>query len=415
MRGGSGIGQTGKRKRYSKIKQCTVLVCVMWMLSAGGIAAADGKTDGANSAAQIDRGADLAGEDPETSWDLLDRLDFAEVEKSLDEMIDLPTVSFSGFVKGLMDGEIPLNWEDVLQTLSDILFLQLRAQKDLAVQILLIVLASAVFSNFVRVFESSQIAEISFYMMYLLISVLLIRSFLTMNEIARGALQNLNVFMKVLLPPYLVTVVFSAGSVSALGFYQVTLLAIHILQVLIIKIVLPLIQFYLLLLILNEMTKEDYFSRFAELLKTGIEWGMKSAAGITIGLQTVQCLIAPAVDSLKNSAAHRLARAIPGIGNVLDAAAETVAASALVIKNAVGVAGMLAILMICLVPIVKLAVNLLMFRVLCALIQPISEKRMVDCVESVSEGASLLMGALSTGMTIFLISLAMITASVKGG
>lgn len=159
MKGGSGIGQTGKRKRYSKIKQCTVLVCVMWMLSAGGIAAADGKTDGANSAAQIDRGADLAGEDPETSWDLLDRLDFAEVEKSLDEMIDLPTVSFSGFVKGLMDGEIPLNWEDVLQTLSDILFLQLRAQKDLAVQILLIVLASAVFSNFVRVFESSQIAR----------------------------------------------------------------------------------------------------------------------------------------------------------------------------------------------------------------------------------------------------------------
>ena len=55
---------------------------------------------------------------------------------------------------------------------------------------------------------------------------------------------------------------------------------------------------------------------------------------------------------MKNSALHRLAKTIPGVGSLLDTAVETVAGSAVIIKNAVGVAGILALAFICLVPLV---------------------------------------------------------------
>lgn len=363
----------------------------------------------------VPRFADENEADELTAADLLDELDLRAAQESLREMTDITDVSFTDLVKSLIRGEIPFDIQKLPGIAADLLLAQLLDQKELAAKILAIVLISSVCSNFIRVFENAQIAEIGFYMMYLLIATLLIRSFSSMSDLAAQALGDLNNFIRVLLPPYLVTIVFSSGSVLALGFYQVSLLTIHILQVLVIKIILPLIRFYLVLLVLNQMTAEDYFSRSAELLRTVIEWGVKTVTGIAIGLQAVQCLTAPAVDSLKNSAAHRLAKTLPGIGSILDAAAETVLGSALVIKNAVGVAGMLAVLLICLVPFLKLAANVLLFRLLMALIQPISEKRMVGCIESMSAGASMLLRILLSGMSIFLISLAMITASVRGG
>ena len=323
--------------------------------------------------------------------------------------------SFTDTVKKLITGEIPFHFEDILPFLFSLFFSEMNQMRKTALQILIIVLSSAVFSNFVRMFENSQIADISFYAVYLLISTMLVRCFSTMNQLVSNTCDSVSAFMKVLLPSYLITVVLSSGTVSALGFYEITVLAMNLLQLFIIKIILPSINFYLILLILNQLSMEEYLSRFAELAETVIGWTIQSILGIVLGLQAVQCLIAPAVDSLKNSSLHQLAKSVPGVGSALDAAAETVAGSAVVIKNAVGVAGILALLVICLTPILKLSACILIFRILCAVIQPFSDRRMVDGIDSISRGSVLLLKTLLTCLAIFIVSLAMITAAVKGG
>ena len=355
----------------------------------------------------------------ETEADIPEMMEeYLEIEAIQDELFrstDSDEFSFSDAVKKMLTGQMPLDLSRLPAYLSDVLFGELKQQKKLAVQILIIVLASAVFTNFIKVFDNSQIAEISFYVMYLLISALLLKSFMDMNQIAADTCNAMNRFMKVLLPSYLATVVLCAGSVSAIGFYQITVLGMNLLQVVILRFVFPLIHFYLILLLLNQMGKEDYFSQLAGLIETGINWIIKTMMGVVIGLQAVQCLIAPAVDSMKNSALHRLAKTIPGVGSLLDTAVETVAGSAVIIKNAVGVAGILALAFICLVPLVKLAGCIFMFKLLCSLIQPISEKRMVEGIESISRSTGLLLRLLVAALSIFIVSLAMITASVKGG
>ncbi|HIR75477.1 MAG TPA: stage III sporulation protein AE [Candidatus Choladousia intestinipullorum] len=355
----------------------------------------------------------------ETEADIPEMMEeYLEIEAIQDELFrstDSDEFSFSDAVKKMLTGQMPLDLSKLPAYLSDVLFGELKQQKKLAVQILIIVLASAVFTNFIKVFDNSQIAEISFYVMYLLISALLLKSFMDMNQIAADTCNAMNRFMKVLLPSYLATVVLCAGSVSAIGFYQITVLGMNLLQVVILRFVFPLIHFYLILLLLNQMGKEDYFSQLAGLIETGINWIIKTMMGVVIGLQAVQCLIAPAVDSMKNSALHRLAKTIPGVGSLLDTAVETVAGSAVIIKNAVGVAGILALAFICLVPLVKLAGCIFMFKLLCSLIQPVSEKRMVEGIESISRSTGMLLRLLVAALSIFIVSLAMITASVKGG
>lgn len=342
-------------------------------------------------------------------------LNLGEIEAALDEFASADQFSFLQAVKSLMTGQIPLNIEELTALVQELFLGEISQQKKMALGIFLIVLASAVFASFVKVFENSQIADISFYMMYLLIAALLVKSFGSMNLLVEQTCLDLNRFMNILLPSYLVTIVLSAGSVSALGFYEITVVSMNLVQVLLVKLILPAIHFYLILLILNQMGKEDYFSSMAELVELCVGWILKSLLGIILGLQAVQCLVAPSVDALKTSSMHRLAKLVPGVGTALDAAAETVAGSAVVIKNAVGIAGMLMLAMICLTPLVKLLVCILIFRLLCALIQPFCEKRMVEGIASISKGTALLLRVQLTGLAVFLISLAMITAAIKGG
>ena len=347
--------------------------------------------------------------------ELPDYLELSDLEEKLRGMTDFSDLSFSDLVLELLQGKLPSGISGLWGEVWRLLFSYLGGQKQLAVQILLIALFSAVCTNFIRVFENSQIADISFYMMYLLIGTLLIGAFSEMQALTVNTLKSLFQFVTMLLPAYVVTIVFSAGSVSALGFYELTLLSVHILQLLFIKMVLPLIQIYVVFLFFNQLTQEDLFSQASEFLKTLLEWILKTTTAILVGLQTIQCLVAPAVDTLKNSTAHRIVKALPGVGGLMDSAAETIAGSAMVIKNAVGVAGMIVVLLICLLPFLKLGLSVLLFRLLCALLQPISEKRMVDCIRSFSDGVMLLMKTMLAGLAVFLVSLAMITASVRGG
>lgn len=347
--------------------------------------------------------------------ELPDYLELSDLEEKLRGMTDFSDLSFSDLVLELLQGKLPSGISGLWGEVWRLLFSYLGGQKQLAVQILLIALFSAVCTNFIRVFENSQIADISFYMMYLLIGTLLIGAFAEMQALTVNTLKSLFQFVTLLLPAYVVTIVFSAGSVSALGFYELTLLSVHILQLLFIKMVLPLIQIYVVFLFFNQLTQEDLFSQASEFLKTLLEWILKTTTAILVGLQTIQCLVAPAVDTLKNSTAHRIVKALPGVGGLMDSAAETIAGSALVIKNAVGVAGMIVVLLICLLPFLKLGLSVLLFRLLCVMLQPISEKRMVDCIRSFSDGVMLLMKTMLAGLAVFLVSLAMITASVRGG
>lgn len=350
-----------------------------------------------------------------SAMELPDYLELSDLEEKLRGMTDFSDLSFSDLVLELLQGKLPSGISGLWGEVWRLLFSYLGGQKQLAVQILLIALFSAVCTNFIRVFENSQIADISFYMMYLLIGTLLIGAFAEMQALTVNTLKSLFQFVTLLLPAYVVTIVFSAGSVSALGFYELTLLSVHILQLLFIKMVLPLIQIYVVFLFFNQLTQEDLFSQASEFLKTLLEWILKTTTAILVGLQTIQCLVAPAVDTLKNSTAHRIVKALPGVGGLMDSAAETIAGSALVIKNAVGVAGMIVVLLICLLPFLKLGLSVLLFRLLCAMLQPISEKRMVDCIRSFSDGVMLLMKTMLAGLAVFLVSLAMITASVRGG
>ena len=99
---------------------------------------------------------------------------------------------------------------------------------------------------------------------------------------------------------------------------------------------------YVLLSLINHLSKEEMLDRMAELLKTVVNWGLKTMLGAVVGLQVVRNLVAPVLDTLKRSMVGRAAGALPGIGNAVNMVTELVLTSAVLVRNCLGVVILLA-------------------------------------------------------------------------
>lgn len=346
--------------------------------------------------------------------DYLDELDLSGIQDTIDELFPEAELDFRESIVQLMEGKNPVSGGEMKRLLRKLVLGELENQKTIIIRILILAVVAAVFANFVRIFEGSQISDIAFYMIYLLLFVILMKAFEELNRMAGDNIGRILHFMKLLLPVYLVTASLAAGSVTAVGFYEVTLLIITGAQVIIHYIVLPGIKFYVLFLLLNHLGKEDYLSKLSELIRLGLSWLLKTLLAVVAGVQTVQALLLPAIDSLKSTVLNRAAGAIPVLGNTLNAVTETVLGTAVLLKNAVGVAGMIAVVLLCMTPAVRLAVCTMLYKAASAAVQPVSDKRITECISGVGEGTALLLKTVGTTGIMLLLTLAIVTASVRG-
>lgn len=346
---------------------------------------------------------------------LIDEISLAGVQDSLDELLGDHRFSFRQAVGQLMKGELPWNAETFVSIGKEALFGEMDTYRKTAVYLLVLIVASAVFTSFISAFDKGQTADISYYTMYLLMITLLMKVFANMSQVAQEAVSSILSFMEVLLPSCLAALYLTSGSLTAMGFYQLTLWAVAGVQWILDCLLLPGVQIYVILLFINQMMKEDYLSKMAELVKTGILWSLKTVTAVLLGMQAMQCMAAAGADRIKSSAVSKVVSAIPGIGGAYETVTQTVLGSAVVLKNAVGIAGVMALLLLGLVPVVKLAFGALFYRALGAVAQPVTDKRVSECIAGVAEGGELLLKIVLHSGILFMISLAMITVMVRGG
>ena len=161
---------------------------------------------------------------------------------------------------------------------------------------------------------------------------------------------------------------------------NLVLLLIYLVELVILNFLIPFVQVYIVVKVMNNLSEEDYLSKFAELCETVIAWTLKTLlAGVT-GVNIIQGLLSPAIDSLKRSVVGRSAEAIPVVGDAIGGVTEVMLGTAVLIKNGIGVAGALVCIGICLVPMIQMAVVTLLYKLIAAMIQPVSDKRIVGCI-----------------------------------
>lgn len=393
-------------RRHRRVRFLFLFFCLVYCWSGG-----NGSIVCMEVQAEEEADVDYSKVENEAQDKIFAEFDFDGLDESLREMFPGERISFREIVTALIQGDGKEAGGMALRFLSELFFYELENGRKNLAYILIITLIAAIFTNFSNAFQNRQVSEISFYILYMLLITLCLQTFRMTMAGVENDLERLLDFMRVLSPSYFLAVAIAAGSSSSLVFYNVVLFLIYIVETLILHVLLPLIQIFMVVQVMNYLSGEDYLSQLAELLKKLVTWGLKTLVACVIGINVVQGMLAPAIDTLKRSALTRTAEAIPALGNIIGGVADVVLGSAVLIKNGIGMAGVLILAVLCCIPLMKIALMMVLYKLAAALVQPVSDKRITGCISSVSEGYELLIRAVFSSGMLFLLTIAVVTAS----
>ncbi|WP_051685447.1 stage III sporulation protein AE [Clostridium sp. KNHs205] len=381
-----------KRKKDGLLKKVLIYIAFMVLLQFPMVA----------SAAEKDETSGLNQKD----------IDYTQIQSVIDQALSEDNnFDFMEYVTDLISGKRTFSITGILDDLKEVVSGEVKSNLSTFTGLISIAVIAAVFTNFSYAFQNMQVAETGFYVAYLLLFSVLTGSFITASTMAAQTISSLLDFMKAMVPAYFMAVAFSTGAGTSMVYYQTTLVLITFVNVLLVKIIIPLINIYLVVTMANNLSKEDMLSKFTELLETIINWGLKTLLGVVIGFNTVQGLITPVSDKIKKSMVLKAAESIPGVGDIFSGAAESVIGAGILLKNAIGVAGVVVIVSLCTVPVIKLAVMTLIYKVSSAAVQPISDKRMLKCISASADACLLLLQTVLVGAILFVITITIVAAT----
>lgn len=335
--------------------------------------------------------------------------DFSDIEKAVSEAMTVESsISFKEILQALMKGSLDSAGQMFGQMIKEQITGGIYENQQLLFKIACFAVIGAIFTNFAMAFSKEQVAETGFYLTYTLLMTLMMTSFIMTAAIITNVLKSLTGFMKVLLPTFCAALTFTTGSLLSGVYYELMMAAIAIADWLMSTLIMKLIQIYVLTALVNHISKEDYLSKLSELLALLIRWSIRTVVGVILGINILQTMLLPAIDRAKGTAAYKLISALPGVGAAMNTALGAVIGSGVLIRNVLGMGSLIVILLICVVPVVRVCMVFLSYKVVQAVIQPVTDKRLLDGMESMTQGVGMLLQVLIGCVLMFILSLAVV-------
>lgn len=335
------------------------------------------------------------------------------VQEGLEELFPTFDMDLGALLEQLMTGDVLGAMTGFLSGAIREMGTQAQGLRSILAWLLILGVASALMSHFVGIFDRNQVADLSFYLMYMLMAAILLKCFTQAAETARETMENIVLFVRLLIPAYMTAVGLAAGSVTMSASYQLLLLMIYGVEALLIGVALPVIQSYLLISVVNGIWAEEKLSLLTDLLEKGIGWLLKAAMAVVTGVSIFQAAITPVLDATRTGILQKMLSAVPGIGGAAGSVTGLIVGSALVIKNSLGVLFLILLAALCAAPLLKLFLIGLLLKCAAALMGIVSDRRIVGCANRTGEAAMLLLRTAGTSMLLFLIAVAIVTLTTN--
>ena len=233
-----------------------------------------------------------------------------------------------------------------------------------------------------------------------------IHSLIGMGREAIGRMETLS---KVLVPAMAVATAAAGAPAGAAARQLATMFFADVLLTVINRMLMPLVYAYVAASTANAALGNEGVKKMAELIKWFVTSVLTLLLLAFVGYLSVSGVIAGTTDAVAIKAAKfAVSGMVPVVGGILSDAAETVLAGAGILKNSVGVAGMLAVLAICLTPFLQLGVHYLTYKLTAALTATVSESRIAGLISAIGGAFGLVLGM--TGACALLLMISMVSA-----
>ncbi|WP_050069801.1 stage III sporulation protein AE [Anaerosalibacter massiliensis] len=342
--------------------------------------------------------------------EILDIEEIEEVIKSLDDVTYdyFPEINFKDFVLSMIKGERTIKAEDILKGMGKFFLKEVAENIALLIQILAITIVCAILTNLQSSFENDTVGKLAYYICYILLATIVIKSFTVIMTLGKTTVDNMVNFMQIILPILLTLLVAVGGITSNAIFHPIVLGTVNIVGVLVKDIIFPFIFFSFTIGLMSRISEKVQFTKLSELLRQVVVTVIGISLTIFIGIMSMYG-IASKVDGVTvRTAKFAMDKFIPIVGKFLSDAMDTVVGCSAVLKNAVGVIGLFTLFLICIIPIIKIIALIFVYKVVIAVIEPVSTIEIGECLNEVSKSLLLVLASLLSVSIMFFITITII-------
>lgn len=338
----------------------------------------------------------------------LHQIGLEAAEESVQSVIEesgedtLSNFSFSQMVEKIIYGDFTFSPKEILIQGLKKMTQELFDQLYFIQRLILIAVLSAVLKNLNGSFQGKSVSELSFYVCYLVLLVLIMNAFQIGVQMVSDVCGSMVTFIEAILPVF-TALMFTSGSYVQLAFLgPVVIGAAGLLSALVQNVALPAIIMATALHLVNYISERNVLHQMSELLKGTIGWGLKGISIAFMAMVSLQRMGVPVLNKMIGRTARVAVGAVPVVGDVMAGAVELGAALAGAVNSGVGVAAILFLIGLCITPLIKLIVMILIYKMTAAVLEPVCERRLVKCISAAGDFSVLLLSALFTVEVMFI-------------
>lgn len=378
-----------------------LLGCVV--LLALGPRTASAETSGSQMNAQ--QGAD----------DQLQHVDTHQIDRYWDKVVN----DYHGFVPGS-----DLSFKDFVQSNKQGFFKQLLqgmlhyflnelivSSKLLGTLILLSVFAT-VLQAIQTAFEQKTVSKVAEFVVMLALLILLLNSFDMAIDYTKSTVDQMGQFLLALLPLIFGLTAATGGVSSVAFFHPLVIFLVNTSGWLVSLVIMPLLFLSALLAIVSTLSENYKLTRLSKLMQTVALFTMAAFFAVFLGVMSVQGVAVSLSDGLLvKSAKFFTANFLPVVGRMFTEAADTVLGASVLLKNTIGIAGLLILFCITAFPLLKVLSLAFIYNVASAILQPLGGGPVIDCLGIMAKCMFYLFAALSVVSLMFFLALTIIITS----
>lgn len=349
----------------------------------------------------------------------VESLDTRDLESFIDKLNGetsgyMPPLDFKNFVNMFGSGKENYGIDDILMGIVRFFLNDVILNTKLLGELVVLTIICAILQNLEKAFDNDTVSSLAYYACYLVLVIIVVKSFTIAVGIGRDTINSMVDFMIALLPVLLTLLASVGGFASASVFDPIIMAVVHVVSTIIRDFILSAIFLTAILSIVNNLSDTFKVSKLAGLIRQISVWVLGITMTIFIGIISIRGATAQTLDQVAvKTAKYAVDNFIPIIGKCLSDAVGTIAGYSLVLKDAISTIGLIALVITCIFPILKIVSMIFIYKIACALIEPVSDKRVVNCLNDVGNSLLLVFASVICVAVMFFIMVTIIASTGK--
>ncbi len=320
-----------------------------------------------------------------------------------------PDFDFTDVSTSLQQGTWEWDLSSVAEQVMRLLFGALSDNIALLVKIIVIAVLAGILCNMQGPFARQDVGEIGFLACYLIIAGMMVNVFMEIASGASVAIDQMTLFMQSLIPSLIGILAAGGNAVTAATFSPTLMMTMQVATLLVKQVFLPLITMLMALCVVNSLTERFHISRLVLLCRQVVKWGLGAMLTIFVGILSLQGLTCSMADGIAGKTVKfAVGNFVPMVGGVLSDSVEAVMSSGAILRNAVGVTGVIAIAALCVGPLIQLVAIIAIYKFAAGVSEPVTDNRVTTLIGDMAGNITLVFVVLLVVTIMFVISIAML-------